>query len=177
MRSLTTGLSAAPAATASVPRSAIRPELLPATRSPQLPAIAVVLTEHRLHHLRCPDCGTVTRALLPADVPAGAFGPRLSAALATLAVRNRISRRDTVELAGELFGVRISAGSVDANLRRTAKALERPCEELLDRTRASRYSTSMRPAGAPGAPGAPSGARSPGARRSFASPPTVTSAR
>ncbi len=103
----------------------------------ELPAIAVVLTEHRLHHLRCPDCGTVTRALLPADVPAGAFGPRLSAALATLAVRNRISRRDTVELAGELFGVRISAGSVDANLRRTAKALERPCEELLDRTRAS----------------------------------------
>lgn len=103
----------------------------------ELPSIAVTLTEHRLQRLRCPDCGAVARANLPAEVPPGAFGPRLSAALATLAVRNRISRRDTVELAGELFGVRISAGSVDATLRRTAAALGKPCEELLDRTRAS----------------------------------------
>ena len=77
------------------------------------------------------------RAKLPADVPPGAFGPRLEAAIATLAVRNRISRRDTVELMAELFGARLAAGSVDAILKRTAGALAEPYEELLRRTRAS----------------------------------------
>ena len=103
----------------------------------ELPAIAVVLTEHRLQRLRCPDCGALVRAELPGAVPASAFGPRLQAAVATLAVRNRISRRDTVELAGELFGARLSAGSVDAILRRTAAALAVPYGELLRQSRAS----------------------------------------
>jgi len=40
-----------------------------------------------------------------------AFGPRLQAAIATLAIRNRVSRRDTVELCEELFGARIATGS------------------------------------------------------------------
>ena len=43
----------------------------------ELPAIAVILSEHRLQRLRCPDCGAVTRAALPPDVQPGAFGPRL----------------------------------------------------------------------------------------------------
>lgn len=103
----------------------------------ELPSIAVVLTEHRLHRLRCPDCGALTRAKLPAEVPASAFGPRLQAAVATLAVRNRVSRRDTVELASELFGARLSAGSIDAILGRTAAALAGPYGELLHQTRAS----------------------------------------
>ncbi len=66
----------------------------------ELPPIAVTLSEHRLHRLRCPACAAETRAELPAGVPRGAFGPRLQAAVATLAVRNRVSRRDTVELGG-----------------------------------------------------------------------------
>ncbi|MEX0972941.1 MAG: DUF6444 domain-containing protein [Solirubrobacterales bacterium] len=100
-----------------------------------LPEIAVALTEHRLHRSRCPDCGKATRAELPADVPAGAFGPRLEAAVATLAVRNRVSRRDTVELAGELFGAKLASGTVDAILARTGEALAGPYEDLLARVR------------------------------------------
>ena len=103
----------------------------------ELPAIAVILTEHRLHRLRCPDCGAETRADLPAGVPPGAFGPRLQAAIATLAVRNRISRRDTAELMGELFGARISAGSIDTIVRHAGEALEEPYEELLCHIRAA----------------------------------------
>jgi transposase len=103
----------------------------------ELPRVAVLVSEHRLHQLRCPECGTLVRATLPADVPPGAFGPRLEAAIATLAVRNRISRRDTVELMRELFGSRLAVGSVDAILTRTAEALAQPYEELLRRTRAS----------------------------------------
>ena len=103
----------------------------------ELPPIAVLLSEHRLQRLRCPDCGRTTRAELPPEVPAGAFGPRLQAAVATLAVRNRVSRRDAVELVAELFGARISAGSVDAILQHAAQALEEPYEDLLADVRAA----------------------------------------
>jgi stalled ribosome rescue protein Dom34 len=39
-----------------------------------------------------------------------------------LSVRNRVSRRDVVELCEQLFGARISAGTVDAILTRVADA-------------------------------------------------------
>ena len=48
----------------------------------------------------------------------------------TLAVRNRVSRRDTSELARELFGVELSTGSVDAIVLRAGDALEAPYQEL-----------------------------------------------
>ena len=101
----------------------------------ELPEIAVEVTEHRLHRRRCPGCGKATRAELPADVPASAFGPRMEAAVATLAVRNRVSRRDTVELARELFGAELASGTVDAILARTGVALAEPYEDLLARIR------------------------------------------
>lgn len=101
----------------------------------ELPEIAVALTEHRMHRRLCPDCGKATRAELPADVPAGALGPRMEAAVATLAIRNRISRRDTVELARELFGAGLASGTVDAILARTGEALSEPYEDLLTRIR------------------------------------------
>ena len=101
----------------------------------ELPEIAVVLTEHRLHRRLCPGCGTATRAELPADVPAGAFGPRMEAAVATLAIRNRVSRRDTVELVEELFGTGLASGTVDAILARAGEALAEPYEDLLARIR------------------------------------------
>jgi transposase len=55
-----------------------------------------------------------------------------------LSVRNRISRRDVVELCEQLFASRISTGTVDAILARTADALKEPCEDLLDRVREAR---------------------------------------
>src|SRR5450759_398189 len=103
----------------------------------ELPSTAVILSEHRLQRLRCPECGRTTRAELPPEVPAGAFGPRLQAAVATLAVRNRVSRRDAVELVAELFGAHLSAGSVEAILQRVAQALEEPYEDLLGHVRAA----------------------------------------
>ena len=101
----------------------------------ELPPIAVRVSEHRLHRLACPDCGRETRAQLPAEVPGGAFGPRLQAAVATLAVRNRVSRRDTVELARDLFGAELSIGAVDATVQRAGEALALPYEELLRHVR------------------------------------------
>src|SRR5450759_2707779 len=103
----------------------------------ELPPTAVILSEHHLQRLRCPECGAVTRAALPAGVPAGAFGPRLQAAVATLAVRNRVSRRDTTELLRELFGAQLSSGSVEAIVSRASAALEEPYEDLLGHVRAA----------------------------------------
>ena len=96
----------------------------------ELPPTAVVVTEHRAHALRCPGCGRRTRAELPEGIGASAFGPRLQAAVALLSVRNRVSRRETSELCGELFGCAVSVGSVDAICQRASGALAPPYAEL-----------------------------------------------
>jgi transposase len=101
----------------------------------ELPELTTIVTEHQCQRLRCPDCGQEQTGELPLEVTGSAFGPRLQAAIATLAVRNRISRRDTVELCCELFGARISVGSVDQILARTADALELPHQQLVDALR------------------------------------------
>jgi len=104
----------------------------------ELPAITVGVIEHRCQHVRCPGCGGAARGQLPPEVAGSAFGPRLQAAIATLSVRNRVSRRDVVELAEELFAARISTGTVDAILARAGEALAAPHEDLLQRIRGAR---------------------------------------
>jgi transposase len=97
----------------------------------ELPVISVQVTEHRCHRARCPGCGEHPRGELPSEVVQSAFGPRFQAAVATLSVRNRISRRDVVECCEQLFSSRISTGTVDAILDRAAQALVKPHAELL----------------------------------------------
>ena len=104
----------------------------------ELPALTVRVIEHRAQRVRCPQCGECARTRFPEDVTASAFGPRLQAALVALSVRNRVSRRDVVELAEELFGARISTGTVDAILARASEALAEPYEDLLARIRRAR---------------------------------------
>jgi transposase len=95
----------------------------------ELPPIAVRVTEHRLHRVCCSECATVTTAGAPAE-SRWAFGPRLQAAMVTLAVRNRVSRRDATELARELFGVELATGTVDAMVQRAGEALAAPHTRL-----------------------------------------------
>jgi transposase len=97
----------------------------------ELPVIQVKLTEHQCHRVRCPGCGERPRGDLPGEVAQSAFGPRFQAAVATLSTRNRISRRDVVELCEQLFGSRISTGTVDAILARAGEALAEPHADLL----------------------------------------------
>ncbi len=103
----------------------------------ELPVISVKVTEHRCHRVCCPGCGKRRRAELPSEVAQSAFGPRLQAAVATLSVRNRISRRDVVECCEQLFSSRVSTGTVDAILDRTARALAEPHADLLGALRGS----------------------------------------
>jgi transposase len=95
----------------------------------ELPPIAVRVSEHRLHRVCCPECASVTTAEPPVE-SRWAFGPRLQAAVVTLAIRNRVSRRDTTELARELFGVELSTGAVDAIVQRAGDALAAPHTRL-----------------------------------------------
>jgi transposase len=99
----------------------------------ELPPIAVAVSEHRLHRLRCPACASQTRAQLPPEVARSAFGPRLEAAVVTVSVRNRVSRRDASELVRELYGAELSTGSVDAIVRRAGDALEGAYAHLHER--------------------------------------------
>jgi transposase len=97
----------------------------------ELPPIAVVYTEHRTHRLTCPGCKRKTAAALPAALAGSAFGPGLQAAVVTMTVRNRISRRDMSELARELFSIGLAVGTVDAICQRASVALTEPHELLV----------------------------------------------
>jgi transposase len=99
----------------------------------ELPEIATRVIEHQCPRVFCPDCGAKPRAELPAEIAGSMFGPRFQAAVVTLSVRNRISRRDVVEPFEQLFRARISTGTVDAILARAGDALEDPYEDLLRR--------------------------------------------
>ena len=100
----------------------------------ELPEVVPLVFEHRLHRLVCPACGTAT--LAEADgVSASAFGPRLEAQIAVLAGVYRLSRRQVVELLGEMFGTSISVGAVDATVMRISAVLADPWRELRDAVR------------------------------------------
>src|SRR5688572_12633238 len=61
---------------------------------------------------RCPGCGKRTRAELPAGVPRRPFGARLTAVIALLSGRYRLSRREVRQLLHDLWAIRLSLGAV-----------------------------------------------------------------
>ena len=63
-------------------------------------------------------------------VPAGAFGPGVAAAAATLTAA-RIGRRETVRIFSDLFGLQISPGALQKLLEQTSLTLEAPYTEIL----------------------------------------------
>jgi transposase len=69
---------------------------------------------------------------LSEQIGACAFGPRLQAAIVTLTARHRVSRRGIVELARDLFGVRLSIGAADQICQRASDALAGPHLQLQD---------------------------------------------
>ncbi len=96
----------------------------------ELPPVRAVVTEHQLQHVRCGACGTTTCAGLPAEVPTGAFGPRLQATVAVLSGRYRLSRREVVGVCTDVLGAPLAVGSVDRLCQLTAQALAGPVAAL-----------------------------------------------
>ena len=77
-----------------------------------LPPIAPTVIEYRLHHLSCQACGSVTQAELPIGVAPSGYGERLSAIVTMLSGPYRQSYRQVCALMEDLFGVRLSRGSM-----------------------------------------------------------------
>ena len=78
----------------------------------ELVPLAVRVTEYQMMARRCPSCGKRTRADLPAGVPRRPFGTRLTAVVALLSGRYRLSRREVRQLLQDLWAVRVSLGAV-----------------------------------------------------------------
>jgi transposase len=78
----------------------------------ELLPLAVQVTEYQMAICRCPNCGKPTRASLPPGVPRRPFGARLTAVVALLSGRYRLSRREVRQLLGDLWAGQVSLGAV-----------------------------------------------------------------
>jgi transposase len=78
----------------------------------ELLPLAVRVTEYQMAVRRCPHCGKRTRAALPGGVSRRPFGVRLTAVIALLSGRYRLSRREVRQLLQDLWAVRVSLGAV-----------------------------------------------------------------
>ena len=95
----------------------------------EIPPVVAEVSEYRLHTLTCLECGTETRAELPAGVPQGAFGPRLQAMVSLLSGQYHLSKRETAEVMADFFQADVGLGSVPALEQRTSNAISAPVEE------------------------------------------------
>jgi transposase len=96
----------------------------------ELLPLAVRVTEYQMEVRRCPACGKRTRADLPAGVPRRPFGPRLTAVVALLSGRYRLSRREVRQLLQDLWAVRVSLGAVLCQEQAQSAALAPIVEEV-----------------------------------------------
>jgi transposase len=103
----------------------------------ELPVLVAKVTEYQGHARTCPDCGHITRAVIPQDVRAHSVEPRLSATLSYLTGCHGLSKRAVEEIAEAVFAAPIALGTV-ANLEQEmSAALAAPHQEALDAVRAA----------------------------------------
>jgi transposase len=95
----------------------------------ELLPLAVRVTEYQMAARRCARCGKRTRADLPAGVPRRPFGARLTAVVALLSGRYRLSRREVRQLLRDLWAVRVSLGAVVRQEQAQSAALAPIVEE------------------------------------------------
>jgi transposase len=95
----------------------------------ELLPLAVRVTEYQMTVRRCPACGQRTGADLPAGVPRRPFGARLTAVIALLSGRYRLSRREVRQALQDRWGVRLSLGAVVRQEQAQSAALAPVVEE------------------------------------------------
>jgi transposase len=95
----------------------------------ELPRVVPEVKQYELHAGWCAGCNAWRCAPLPAGVPEGNFGPRLTGFIALATGRFRLSKRLVQELLEDVLGVELGLGSV-SNLEQTvSRALEAPVQE------------------------------------------------
>ena len=75
-----------------------------------LPEVKANITQYNCSKYICSGCGETSFASLPNGVPNSAFGPRLTALIATLTGVFHLAKRDAIQLVKDLYGVPISEG-------------------------------------------------------------------
>ena len=81
----------------------------------EIPPIVPVITEYRVHKLRCTSCGKKTHGKLPEGVVGwSSFGPRVHAIVGTLRGEGRLSLSRVQALLKDMFGITISRASLSA---------------------------------------------------------------
>jgi transposase len=103
----------------------------------ELPEIAAQITEHQGHTRTCPQCGTRTHAIIPADIRARVVGPRLTAAITYLSGARHDSKRGVEEVVETLFGVPVALGTVAAVEQEVSAALAPAHAEAVAAVRAA----------------------------------------
>lgn len=95
-----------------------------------LPPVKPYVIEYQLAELGC-ECGARTRAELPAGVPAGAFGPRMTAMVAICTGKFRMSKRSVQELLADFCGVKVGLGSI-SKMEQAVSAAVAPAVEAAE---------------------------------------------
>lgn len=104
----------------------------------ELPELKAQVTEHRFHSLSC-DCGAVTHAPTPPELQHGDCGPRMSAFVAGLSGRYRVSKRNIQSLLGDVFGITVSLGLVPKIEARVSAAIAPLYDQVQQRVRVSAF--------------------------------------
>lgn len=102
-----------------------------------LPPVKPIVTEYRRLRLKCPDCGRVVLAKLPAGVPPGGFGPGVITVVTMLGGMCRLSQRLTVTVLANLFGLTISTGMITKLRNIGRQALEPVHSDIAQAVRTS----------------------------------------
>ena len=95
----------------------------------EIPPIALDIEEHRLHQLVCHHCGQKTRAALPEEVEASGYGVTVVGMVSLLSGMYRHSHRMVVSAMSDLFGVKMSLGSVNRLRTEASEAVSGPVDE------------------------------------------------
>ncbi len=94
-----------------------------------IPPIQLHIEEHRLHQLVCHHCGEKTRAVLPSEVESSGYRERVVAIVSVLSGMYRHSHRMVLCAMSDLFGVKMSLGTVNRLRREASEAVSGPVDE------------------------------------------------
>ncbi|REJ54581.1 MAG: hypothetical protein DWQ51_06485 [Microcystis wesenbergii TW10] len=95
----------------------------------EIPPIQLHIEEHRRQQLTCLHCGEKTRAALPETVEEFGYGTRVVAIVSVLSGMYRHSHWMVVSAMSDLFGVKMSLGTVNRLRREGSEAVSEPVEE------------------------------------------------
>jgi transposase len=88
-----------------------------------IPKIVPEVVEHRFHCRGCEQCGVVTRAWDEEIINSSGYGDRVVAHVALLSGQYRQSHRMVQQLMDEVFGVKLSVGSINQLRQESSDAI------------------------------------------------------